>query len=276
MTTDRGAILITGSASGLGRSVTVALIERGYRVVATDVAVDTLRSLADESGWPDDRVLPRRLDVRDAEAWQAVVEETVSTFGRLDALINNAGYLRPGFFLEQDAAEIERQVDVNARGVIVGTHAAARIMVEQGQGRIVNVGSFAALAPIPGITVYCGSKYAVRGFSLAAAQELRPRGVYVTVVCPESVQTPMLDLEKTCDASAMAFSGPLLSAEKVARVMIRRVLEAKRPPMEVYIPRARGRFARLMDLMPRSASWLAIPRIRRSGLRRQQRLRRKS
>ncbi len=274
MSDDVMTFLLTGCASGIGRHLADVLVGRGHRVVATDADIDALSRHAEDRRWPDDRVHVRKLDVRDPLAWAAVVEETVEAFGRLDVLINNAGYLRPGPMLPQTPEEIHRQIDVNTKGVIFGTQAAARVMAKQGWGHIVNVGSFAALGPIPGLAVYGGSKYAVRGFSLAAALELRELGVHVTVVCPESVLTPMLEMEAHYDASAMAFAARrLLTVDDVADVILSRALRRRRKPLEVYLPGPRGKLARLMDLFPRTAAWLVMPHLRRKGLAKQRELR---
>lgn len=265
--------LITGCASGIGRALVDGVVARGHRVVATDVVIDALDAARESAGWPVERVLTRPLDVRDAEAWQAVVDEAVGAFGRLDVLINNAGVLLPGNMIDLTPEQIALQVDVNTKGVMLGTHAAAKAMIARGGGHIINLGSFASLGPIPGIGVYCGTKYAVRGFSLSVADELRPHGIAVSLVCPESVQTPMLDREAACEDSALALSAPkFLTPQDVADVVLGRVLRKR--PLETYIPRVRGRFARLMDLLPRTAAWLALPGLRRRGRRRQKRWKR--
>jgi len=276
MSKTANTFVLTGCASGIGRHLADVLVGRGECVVATDVDADALSKHADAQGWPAERVWVRKLDVRDADAWAAVLDETVATFGHLDVLINNAGYLKPGPFLETAPDEIARQVDVNTKGVILGTHAAATIMVRQRAGHIVNIGSFAALGPIPGITVYCGTKYAVRGFSLAVAQELRPFGVYVTVVSPESVQTPMLAMEAHYDESAAAFAAPrLLTVDDVSTVILDRVLDPKRrrKPFDVFIPRRRGMLARLLDLFPQTTARLFMPGLQKRGLAKQRELR---
>jgi 3-oxoacyl-[acyl-carrier protein] reductase len=263
--------VLTGCASGIGRHMADVLVSRGHKVFATDIDVDALTQHVRSRAWSADRMRACRLDVRDVEGWDEVIRQAVDAFGRLDVLMNIAGYLRPGHVHETSSDEVHRQIDVNAKGVIFGTQAAARYMVRQRHGHIINVGSFSSLAPIPGIAVYCASKYAVRGFSLAAAQELRPFGVYVSLVCPEVVQTPMLDLQKNYSESAVVFSAPrFLSVEDVADVIVYRVLPRK--PLEVFVPRARGRLVRLLDFFPRLTG-IAWPILRRRGLARQRQVR---
>ena len=130
----------------------------------------------------------------------------------------------------------------------------------------------AGLAPIPGIAPYTASKFAVRGFTLAVAHELRDSGVSVTCVCPDATDTPMLDAQMEHAAAAMTFSAKrFLTVEEVGRVIFEKVLP--RRPLEVMIPRHRGWLAKLTSLLPTTAKWL-IPSLTRTGLARQEEFRR--
>lgn len=250
--------MLTGGASGIGKHLTAVLLRQGRRVIATDLNIDAIEA-------PE----KHRLDVRDPEAWERVLDAA----GDVDVLMNIAGCLRPGWVHEARPEDIHMQLDVNVKGVMFGTRAAARRMAARGRGHILNFASMAALAPIPGIAVYSASKYAVRGFSLAAAQELRPRGVHVTVICPDAVRTPMLERQKDFEEAAMIFSAPrILSVEDVERAVMRALVKK---PLEVFIPRGRGCFARLADLFPGLTIRLG-DRLRRRGLERQAALKIKS
>ncbi|MBK9756891.1 MAG: SDR family oxidoreductase [Nannocystis sp.] len=263
---------LTGCASGIGRHLAEVLLAAGHEVFATDLDEAGLRThaAANPRAWPVERVHLRRLDVTQAGAWQLVFAEAERVMGRVDVLINIAGYLLPGFVGDFDPESVHRHLDVNTKGVIFGTHTAARHMLARGDGHIINIASLAALAPIPGISLYSASKYAVRGFSLAAAQELRPRGVAVSVVCPDAVQTPMLDLQVGYKEAALTFSGSrILSVADVADAIVHRVLP--RRPLELHLPRSRALLARLADLFPGTALWLR-PILERRGLARQRKL----
>jgi 3-oxoacyl-[acyl-carrier protein] reductase len=265
MSNDETVFVLTGCTSGIGRHMADVLVTRGDRVVATARNLDVLAEHAKARAWPADRACVRQLDVRDPQAWERVLEEAVAMFGRLDVLMNFAGVIHPGPVHQATGDEVHEQIDVNVKGTIFGTQAAAGHMIRQGRGHIINVSSFCGLAPIPGVAVYSASKYAVRGFSLAAAQELRPFGVRVTVVCPDAVQTRMLDGQLAYDASAVIFSNRRpLTVENLTRVILGRVL--KRRPLEVYVPRLRGRLARIMDLHPLTTR-LSMPILRWRGLR---------
>src|SRR5262245_23085407 len=123
-------MVLTGAGSGIGRHLAGRLLGEGHRVVATDLDRDRLRAAAREDGWPDDRALLRAQDVRAAAEWPGVVDLAVSTWGALDVTLNVAGVLRPSAVHAHDAADVDLHLDVNAKGVIHGTRAAAARMVE--------------------------------------------------------------------------------------------------------------------------------------------------
>ena len=263
---DRRTFLVTGAAGGIGRQLVDDLVARDARVLATDIDVDALR----DRGWPPGQVGVRALDVRDPGAWDAAIDEVCARFGRLDVLVNVAGVLTPVWVHELEVETVHAIVDINFKGVVFGIRAAARRMVEQGAGHIINVASLSALAPIPGLAMYSASKYGVRAFSLAAAQELRAHGVRVSVLCPDAVQTPMLELQEDHDEAALTFSGRVLTPADVSRAILERVLP--RAPLEVFLPRGRGWMARFADVFPTIAFSLR-PLLERRGRARQRRLR---
>lgn len=262
---------ITGCASGIGRHAADSLVAAGHTVFATDLRLDPLRDFAAARAWPAGRTFVRALDVRDADAWEAAYAEATAAMGAVDVLLNVAGYLRPGYARECTAADVDLHFDVNTKGVVHGTRVAARHMAARRSGHIINVASIAGLAPVPGLALYSASKYAVRAFSLAAAQELRPLGVAVTVVCPDAVRTPMLDLQLDYREAELTFSGSrLLTPEDVVRAIVDVALP--RRPLMLSLPRSRAFLARLADLFPRTAIWLE-PLLRRIGRARQDRMR---
>lgn len=250
-TSDR--FLVTGAASGIGRRLVGDLAARGHRVMACDVDASALASAHGSDGWGS-HVLERAFDVRDPSAWERAVEACGDAWGGLDVLMNVAGVIRPGWVMDVTKDDVDLHFDVNVKGVIYGTRAGARVMAAQSKGgtwggHIVNIASIASLAPIPGIGLYSASKYAVRGFSLAAAEELRERGVAVTTVCPDAVQTPMLDLQIDYEEAALTFTAPrFLDPADVSNLILGKVLRKK--PLLVAIPKSRAFLARLADLFP--------------------------
>ncbi|MFW5925836.1 MAG: SDR family oxidoreductase [Myxococcota bacterium] len=252
--TSARATLITGSASGIGRHLTGALARAGHRIAATDVSTDALRAAAEAEGWPEDRVFTQPLDVRDPDAWETALDALEDRFGPVDLVLNVAGVLEPGWVTSIEADDIDFHLSVNVKGLVLGTRTAARRMVERGQGHIVNFGSLASLAPVPGLSLYSTSKFAVRGFSLAAAIELRDEGVAVSLVLPDAVRTPMLDLQVDYEEAALTFSGGrALTVEQIEEALVKEVLPHR--PLEVALPVSRGLMARAAGIFPAMAAF---------------------
>lgn len=263
---------LTGAASGVGRHLTGAFLDRGWRVLATDIDRPALDAAAAADGWDGDRLLLRRLDVTDPSDWETCYRALAADWGGLDVLANVAGYIRPGWLLQTPRDEIDRHLDINFGGVVNGSLLAARHMVEQRRGQIVNVSSLAGVAAIPGLGAYSTSKFAVRAFSHALAQELRPLGVSVTVLCPDAIETPMLTRQIDADEAALTFSGGrTLTVADIEQALFDVVLV--RRPVELVLPAGRGLQARLAGAFPRLAD-LVLERLRARGGRTQRARRR--
>lgn len=264
-------MLVTGAASGIGRHLVGALARAGHLVLATDLSQDGLALARAEDGWSD-AVLSTYLDVTNPGDWRAAFDLADARARGIDVLLNVAGFLKPGFTVDVSADDCDKHFDVNVKGVVLGTGEAARRMIaSQTRGHIVNIGSLASLSPVPGLPLYCASKWAVRGFSLSAAVELEPHGIAVSLVCPDAVETPMLELQKNREEAALTFSGsrPLTAAE-VTRVIVDHVLPKR--PLEVTIPLSRGLLARLGGTLPAAAQKL-YPMMKKKGLETQRKAR---
>lgn len=260
-------MVLTGCASGIGRHLTGALARDGHRLIATDLDEAALAAAAASEGWSAERVRCQKLDVRSETEWEAVMSAAESELGGLDVLFNIAGFLSAAYVTDFTQRDLDLHFDVNAKGTMLGTRAAARRMVAAGSGHIVNIGSLASLVPVPGLSLYSASKFAVRGFTLAAATELRSRGVAVTLVMPDAVATPMLEKQVDKEEAALTFSGSkALTVEDIARLILDRVLPDR--PLEVTIPQGRGLLARLANSAPDVATALA-PILLKQGRKRQ-------
>jgi 3-oxoacyl-[acyl-carrier protein] reductase len=262
--------VVTGAASGIGRRWAGALASRGHRVLATDVDLDALARARSEDAWPE-AVDTSFLDVRKPDDWEVVMERAEAQLGGLDVLLNVAGYLRPARAVDVEPNDAQRQLEVNVLGVMLGTRAAARRMIPRGEGHIVNVGSLASLSPVPGLSVYCASKWAVRGYTLSAAVELAEDGIAVTLLMPDAVATPMLDLQVGHDAAVLTFSGdrPLTVAD-LERVLFEEILPKR--PLEITLPASRGLLARAAGVVPAASKWL-YPWLEKKGREGQRRAR---
>ncbi|MBY0587224.1 SDR family oxidoreductase [bacterium] len=264
-------VIVTGAASGIGKGLVEELSKRNHRVWALDVDEARLVSNADQLGWNARKVTWRAFDVRQPDHWKDVIDDVVQQFGQLDVLLNVAGVVRPEFAHQLTPENIALQVDVNTKGLLLGCQAAARVMAEKGVGHIVNIASLAGIAPIRGISVYSATKFAVRGFSLAIAQELAPMGIHVSVVCPDAVDTPMVDYQLHFPEAAMTFSGPrVLTTDEVVRSIMDEVLVRK--PLEAIIPKSRSFQVRLASMLP--SGWMRkySEHLSKKGLAAQERI----
>lgn len=218
--------VVTGAASGFGKAITVALIERGATVVATDVNDEGLAQLAGEIG--SDALRTQRLDVGDATAWASLVAD----LGPFDLALLNAGvathHIRPEGALPVLGLDTERYrtvMSANIDGVVFGTQAVLEHMTSTGFGDIIVTASVAGLVPIAPDPVYGLTKHAVVGFvrSLAAAldQHLEPLDVHISAVCPGFADTAILTDESKTNLQALGVE--LLTAERVAETMLRAI-----------------------------------------------------
>ncbi|QII05886.1 SDR family NAD(P)-dependent oxidoreductase [Rhodococcoides fascians A25f] len=175
--------LITGASSGFGREFVRAALDAGDRVVAT------ARDVADLEGPESERLLHARLDVTDQESIDSAVAHALGRFGRIDVLVNNAGYGLLGAFEEIDDRRFRDNVDVNFFGPLAVTRAVLPSMRARRRGHIVQMSSVIGVVPGPGGTAYAGSKFALEGFSEALAGEVRHLGIGVTIVEPGPFRT---------------------------------------------------------------------------------------
>src|SRR3954454_6532188 len=177
---------ITGASRGFGREWTVAALERGDRVAATARDTGTLDDLVEKYG---DALLPLRLDVTDREADFAAVRQAHEHFGRLDVVVNNAGYGQFGLIEELSEAEAREQLETNLFGALWVTQAALPLLRAQGSGHILQVSSIGGISAFPLVGIYHASKWALEGMSQALAQEVAPFGIKVTLVEPGGFST---------------------------------------------------------------------------------------
>ncbi|MCC6810874.1 MAG: SDR family oxidoreductase [Deltaproteobacteria bacterium] len=257
-------VIVTGAASGIGRALVERMLARGHNVLAGDVDVVGLAALPAQAS-----LCTHVFDVRDAGAWQSAVRVCGERFGGVDVLANVAGYLRPGYAHEASAEDAARHIDVNVKGVIFGAQAVLPQLVAKKSGHIVNIASLAGLSPVPGLALYSASKFAVRGYSLSIAAEVRAHGVFVTVICPDAVATPMLELQRDREEAALTFSGakqPLTPKDVVdafERALVRR-------PFEIILPGGtRAWLAKIAGAFPGLAV-SALGRLRKKGLKQQE------
>ncbi|WP_053351534.1 SDR family NAD(P)-dependent oxidoreductase [Leucobacter musarum] len=183
--------IVTGAGGGIGRAIALALANHGASVVAVDVAEDPAQETARLVAAAGQRSLAIRADVTSESDVEQMVQRTITEFGQIDLLYNNAGITTLQSIEHLSADMWDRVFAVNCKGVFLGSKAVIPHMTERGTGRIINTASQAGKGAIPLQTHYCASKAAVIGFTRSLAIELKDTGIRVNSICPGSVLSEM-------------------------------------------------------------------------------------
>ena len=186
--------LITGCSSGFGKAIAAAAINAGYAVAVTARDVN---SLGEFQALKNELVLVTELDVVDQDSVSAAVERTIAKFGRIDVLVNNAGYGYYEIFEELDIDEFKKQMDVNLYGVLRTCQAVLPQMRKQRSGHIINISSIGGSVGTAGRSAYSASKFALGGMSECLAKEVGSLGINITVLEPGQFRTDFFNKGKT-------------------------------------------------------------------------------
>jgi 3alpha(or 20beta)-hydroxysteroid dehydrogenase len=221
---DGKVALITGAARGQGAAEARLFVAEGAQVMLGDVLDEDGEALAKEL---DDRAAYSHHDVTSEAEWAAVVAATMSAFGHIDVLVNNAGVFLVMPMMMTSLDDYMRVVTINQVGTFLGMKAVAEAMIGQGSGSIVNISSVAGLRGNPALIAYTASKFAIRGMTKVAAAELAPFGIRVNSVHPGIIDTSMLtQLNEVAGPERMGKNmnriamGRIGSADEVARLVL--------------------------------------------------------
>src|SRR3954454_5821190 len=232
-------VAITGAARGIGRATAAALVREGASVAIGDLDAPLARRTAEEIG---PAATAFALDVTDRASFEAFIGGVEAKLGPVDVLVNNAGIMPLGPFVEEDDATARRLVDINVHGVMHGMKVVLPRFVARGAGHLVNIASAAGKGPYPGGATYCGTKHFVVGVSETVRGELRGTGVDVSVVMPVVVDTEL------AAGVGTARGVPRLAPEEVAAAIAETL---RRPRFDVFVPRSLGPLAVAPRLRPR-------------------------
>ena len=235
---------ITGASRGFGREWTIAALERGDTVAATARDTATLDDLVQQFG---DKILPLKLDVTDRDAVTAAVKGAHDRFGRLDVVVNNAGYGQFGMIEEISEQDARHQIETNLFGALWVTQAALPYLREQGSGHILQVSSIGGVSAFPNLGMYHASKWALEGMSQALAQEVADLGIKVTLIEPAGYSTDWSGSSARHATPNPAYDGVREKAQQLragrqgtpgdpvaTREAVLKVVDAENPPLRIF------------------------------------------
>ena len=237
-------VIITGAAGGIGRVTAALLQNQGAQLALCDLDWPGLEQAAKELAEP---LLTVKCDITTRHETKALVAQTLERFGKIDAVVNNAGIIIPARFEKCSAQEIEKQVAVNLMGTINMTSAVLPALIKGGGGNIVTISSMAGIVPETFSAVYAATKFALRGLNLTLALELKEHNISVSTIFPDTTDTPMLRFEAAHGGSPLTFLSTPQPPEKVARAVLRAVTSGK---LEQYVPYSSGIMSKLLMVAP--------------------------
>ena len=239
-------VIITGASSGIGFSAAKLFAREGANLVLAARSTGKLDELEGELTQYEVKVLKVTTDISKLTDCKNLIKETISTFGGLDILVNNAGYTAQGEFKDIELKEYDQILEVNLKAPIRLTKLALPHLLKSASGRIINVVSILGIFPIPTETVYSATKFGLRGFSYALADELADTNVKVCSICPGPVDTPFImeHIEKVHD---LVFSTTVSTPDEIGELILK---SAKDGRMERIKPGHTGFLAKIGMLIP--------------------------
>jgi uncharacterized protein len=255
-------VIVTGASSGIGEATARQFGREGARVVLAARRLDRLEALAREIHGlgTGAEALVVQADLSRLEDIQSLIRQTLDRFGRIDVLVNNAGFGRLDWLENLDPRkDIEALFDVNVLGVVQTTRQALPVMIEQRSGHIINMCSVSSFIATPTYTIYAASKHAVHGFSEALRREVQPWGIHVSMIYPGGVKTDFgkhAGLKRKTNTTTPGFLR--LSAEDVAHAVVQLV---RRPRAMRIIPWLWSLVALLNRLFPSVVDYTTINRF---------------
>lgn len=255
---------ITGTSRGFGREWAIAALERGDKVAATARDTASLDDLVAKYGAA---ILPLRLDVTDREADFAAVKAAHGHFGRLDVVVNNAGYGQFGFIEELSEAEARDQIETNVFGALWVTQAALPLLRAQRSGHIIQVSSIGGITAFQNVGIYHASKWALEGFSQSLAQEVAGFGIHVTLIEPGGFDTDWAGSSARHAAQLPDYAEARKEAQEArakrtaksgdpqaSAAAVLKIVDAEQPPLRVFFGEIPLQLAEA-DYAQRLATW---------------------
>lgn len=261
-------VIITGASMGVGAATARAFFARGANLVLIARGRAGLEALAEGLGDPD-RIAIEAQDVTDIEAFAGLLERSEQRFGSVDVLVNNAGFHARGPVESISTEDIGRMIEVNLTAPMQLTRLSLPYLRRSASPAVIQVASLAGRTPVPGSASYSASKFGLRAFSLALAEEMHDTGIKFACVSPGPIDTGFImdDIDAVSD---LTFSQPIVTAEQVAEEIVKLVSDGRR---DAPMPRLSGLLTTLTYLFP-GLGRAVRPMLERKGQRTKDRLKR--
>jgi short-subunit dehydrogenase len=237
-------VIITGAAGGIGTATAALLDSEGANLVLADINLSRAREVA--QGLTGE-TLAVECDITKREQISALVAAVQDRFNSIDVLVNNAGIIIPSLFEDSPYEDIDRQVAINLMGTVNATYGVLPALIENGGGNIVTISSMAGLVPETFSSIYTATKFALRGFNLTLALELKQHQIFVSTIFPDTTDTPMLRFEAAHGGSPLTFLSTPQKPENIARAVLRAITKHR---LEQYVPYSSGILSKLLMVAP--------------------------
>ena len=234
-------IIVTGGSGGIGSVIVNKLESYNANIFALYNRNFTSDHFASKVCW-------LQADITKLEDRDKILFFALQKYGKIDVLVNCAGFLEPGEFSSIDINQLKKMIDLNLTSTLILTQKILEVMKVQSFGHVINLGSLGGIVPMPYSAVYSATKFALRGFTFSLAEELKGTGIKVSLVTPGSVVTKMLDYEAQGYNSAISFVSKPISPAKVADAVLRVI---HKPRIELIIPRNQSIPSKLLVFSPK-------------------------
>lgn len=237
-------VIITGAAGGIGTATAALLDSEGANLVLADINLSRAREVA--QGLTGE-TLAVECDITKREQISALVAAVQDRFNSIDVLVNNAGIIIPSLFEDSPYEDIDRQVAINLMGTVNATYGVLPALIKNGGGNIVTISSMAGLVPETFSSIYTATKFALRGFNLTLALELKQHRIFVSTIFPDTTDTPMLRFEAAHGGSPLTFLSTPQKPGNIARAVLQAITKHR---LEQYVPYSSGILSKLLMVAP--------------------------
>jgi len=237
-------VVIAGGSGGIGSETVKMFHQNGAKVVIISRNPNKQYHIKKTH---DENIFYLAYDLQKSESWQNALEQILGKFKRIDILINCLGILIPGSFEKLNQTAALRMIDTNISSMIISTKKMLDIMNKQESGIIINIGSLGGIVPMPYEAVYCATKFALRGFTLSLAEELRGSNIDICLISPGPVKTNLLATEAKDDYSTITFISDPIEPNKVAKVIVK---ASRKPKREIFLSKSMSFGSKLIGAFP--------------------------